>query len=150
MMSTRNIVVDVSPGTRGCVRLYFAREYVRYPLGNDPQYFTVCECDDDRNDGLMMAGSVAEPEDRTTGERRGSGMPLIPVPIKGGGGKNVFKTFEMAIRHNRRPTRTQIFLSLGLLSLCSVIFPWPSWCSIAPSPLDRTTSDGPWIIPSDC
>jgi len=87
MMSTRNIVVDVSPGTRGCVRLYFAREYVRYPLGNDPQYFTVCECDDDRNDGLMMAGSVAEPEDRTTGERRGSGMPLIPVPIKGGGGK---------------------------------------------------------------
>ena len=57
MMSTRNIVVDVSPGTRGCVRLYFAREYVRYPLGNDPQYFTVCECDDDRNDGRVSGGA---------------------------------------------------------------------------------------------
>ena len=60
----------------------------------------------------MMAGSVAEPEDRATGERRGSGMPLIPVPIKGGG-KNVFKTFEMAIRHNRRLTRTQLDFSVA-------------------------------------
>ena len=52
--------------------------------GKGPLNGCVCECDDDRNDGLMMAGSVAEPEDRATGERRGSGMPLIPVPIKGG------------------------------------------------------------------
>ena len=34
------------------------------------------------------------------GRQRGSGMPLIPLPIYRG--QNVLETFEMAIRHNRR------------------------------------------------
>jgi len=34
-----------------------------------------------------------------------SGMPLIPADL---GGRNVLKTFEMAIRRNRRTTRTEL------------------------------------------
>ena len=40
------------------------------------------------------------------GRRRGSRMPLIPVPIYGG--QNLLSTFEMAIRHNRWTTRTEL------------------------------------------
>jgi len=45
------------------------------------------------------------------------------------GGQNALKIFEMAIRHDRRPTRTELesFLSLNLFSLTFKNIIWPSY-----------------------
>jgi len=62
----------------------------------------------------QLQEAVADPEDHAgMGRgRRGSGMPLIPVPIEGG--KMSSKTFEMAVRPNRRLIGTELEFSVAV------------------------------------
>ena len=58
------------------------------------------------------------------GGRRGSGIPLIPVPIEGA------KISAMAIRHNRWKTQTElerVFCRWIYFHLRSKIYFWPSY-----------------------
>ena len=62
------------------------------------------------------------------------------------GGQNALKTFEMVIRHDRRPTRTEFesCLSLNLFSLTFKNILWPSYgggaiAPVAPSPYGFAT-----------
>ena len=67
-------------------------------------------------------------------------MPLIPIPI-GGGGQNVLKTIETAIRHNRRATQMDLesFLSLDLFSPTLQNISGPLTGGIAPIALPMDT-----------
>ena len=63
---------------------------------------------------------MADPEDRARGRRRGS-VGYAPSGVQGAepqlklelGGQNVLKTFEMAVRHNRRTARTELEFSIA-------------------------------------
>jgi len=63
------------------------------------------------------------------------------------GGRNVLKTFEMAIRHNWRTTGTELeresFLSLDLFSLIFKSIFWPIYGGGGDRPIVPTPMDPP-------
>ena len=74
--------------------------------------------------GLVQLRTSSRPVDDTEDHVRGRGRRGVWDAVDTSldfGSQNVLKTFEMAIRHNKRPTRTKLeresFLSLDLFSL---------------------------------
>jgi len=80
---------------------------------------------------------VADPEDRVRGEGVMGVWDAVDTSPDLGGSQNVFKNFEMAIRHDGQPTRTEleiVFCRWIYFHLRSEIFFWPSYGGQSPPP----------------